>query len=686
MVSQRTSTDRPPRSVPASGSFRWIGPLSSLRSAGANRLQDSSQSGNKQNSLATVVPAGAIGTGSQATPPVTRPELVWLLMLLGIGAVLRLVWPWATTIEHFDEGVYASNLWFDTESGNRYPFRHLYAPPLVPSLIEFVVLFQQLLEGSAAGAGLAALLPSLVLGCATPALIWWLARCWIGREAAWGAVTLCSLSEFHALFSRAALTDVVLLFWLLLAMQFGYRALQHLEVRWALAAGAATGLAWQTKYNGWLPLFMLLTGLLVQALLSPAARRFLVRRLGLWSLILTVSVGFWLPVLWWLQPTGGYSAVLANHRTYVVGLEGWVSSFCEQATKLHYLEGWIGCLAPSLAWGVVLVSARRRFFCSRESNFAHGPESEPFNQATRPRSPVLDMLLPTASCFGLLATSCWLGSVGACVLLMGAAMACEAWHLFFTKWRPFAQAAGPSGPDSAGNNLEQGDLSLWLLGTWFLTLLVLTPLYWPYPRLTVPWVGACWLGGGWAMTRLIWLHKLHSLPLSSAPRRSSPLFHLLLGSLIVISVIGLLPQVPRLNARGVVSWQDRTGLAQVAQQIANRVGGESAVVLVYAEPALFFQLRTRGVACFPTADPVHLPRTVPSGVSVYLVSGWHAASTEVNRSQPTVASGPWHEVQQFPYRLSDLVSTDQRYFQPATTTDEQMATARLFQLNTASLP
>ena len=49
-------------------------------------------------------------------------------------------------VEHFDEGVYASNIWFGPEAGYQYPMRRLYAPPLLPSLIEWSLIFDQMGE------------------------------------------------------------------------------------------------------------------------------------------------------------------------------------------------------------------------------------------------------------------------------------------------------------------------------------------------------------------------------------------------------------------------------------------------------------------------------------------------------------------------------------------------------------
>ena len=72
--------------------------------------------------------------------PISRRELLFVVLISLLGLALRFWDLSAIAVEHFDEGVYASNLWFTAEEGYRYPDRHLYAPPLLPSLIEWSLL------------------------------------------------------------------------------------------------------------------------------------------------------------------------------------------------------------------------------------------------------------------------------------------------------------------------------------------------------------------------------------------------------------------------------------------------------------------------------------------------------------------------------------------------------------------
>ncbi|MGH7200188.1 MAG: ArnT family glycosyltransferase, partial [Planctomycetaceae bacterium] len=198
---------------------------------------------------------------SRATERLDRFEIAWVVLALAAGLVLRGAHLERTAVEHFDEGVYASNVWFGEAEGFQYPGRPLYAPPLLPALIEWPVL----LLGPT---HLATMLPSLLFGNATVLLVWWTARRWFGRTAGLAAITLAATSGFHALYSRAALTDAALGFWLLLAVSLTWEALQRPGgLWWIVAAGVATGLAWWTKYNGWLPLAIGAAGLVASLVL-----------------------------------------------------------------------------------------------------------------------------------------------------------------------------------------------------------------------------------------------------------------------------------------------------------------------------------------------------------------------------------------------------------------------------------
>ena len=163
-------------------------------------------------------------TDQPAVPETTRQEWLWALGLIGCGIGLRWWVAGWSAVEHFDEGVYASNLYFG-EPPFTYPMQHLYAPPLLPSLIE---------AGMIAGLppNVAAILPSLLAGCATLVAVWRIGRRWFGPAAGIASLGLAALSDFHIAYSSAALTDVLLTLFVLLAVGVTART-----IAWAVVDG-----------------------------------------------------------------------------------------------------------------------------------------------------------------------------------------------------------------------------------------------------------------------------------------------------------------------------------------------------------------------------------------------------------------------------------------------------------------
>ena len=120
-------------------------------------------------SKATAGCAGVGATAGAITSP--RTGCCWRsCCVAGIG--LRLAALSRSAVEHFDEGVYASNMYFGAPD-YAYPQQRFYAPPLLPALIE---------AGMIVGLppNVAALLPSFLAGCGTivarvvvwPVVVW----------------------------------------------------------------------------------------------------------------------------------------------------------------------------------------------------------------------------------------------------------------------------------------------------------------------------------------------------------------------------------------------------------------------------------------------------------------------------------------------------------------------------------
>jgi dolichyl-phosphate-mannose-protein mannosyltransferase len=288
--------------------------------------------------------------------PVSRTEFVVLLAITVAGFAARFAFLDELAVEHFDEGVYASNLWFPDE-GYQYPDRFLYAPPLVPGLIEWsMILFGP--------ARWAPFLPALILGSLTVPLAWWSVRRWANGASGVAAAALISLSDFHIAMSRLALTDAPMVFFLLLAVWLAVEALSDRNLRLATVAGFATGLAWATKYNGWLPIAISVSGSGAAWLFWPRGQesgkfkedRLSASSIALCLVVLAAAAALtWSPVWWELQPIGGYARVADNHRNYVTGFaDWWPATIRHEAVQRHYagwptlLSGWLAVVSAAL--------------------------------------------------------------------------------------------------------------------------------------------------------------------------------------------------------------------------------------------------------------------------------------------------------------------------------------------------
>ena len=251
-------------------------------------------------------------------------------MLFVAALALRFSYQARISIEHWDEAVNASNLFLD----GGYPNRFLYSPPLCRRLIEWSMI-------ALGKTPLAAVMPSLVLGSCTIPLCWWVGREWFGPIAGIAAAALAALSDFQIVYSRTALTDAALGFWFLLAVYCSWRALARNHLGEAVVAGLVVACAWATKYNGWLPLAVALSGFIAWGLFERFDRREWFARLPVVATLVVATAIGWSPVWMSLQPDGGYSAVSANHAQYFFGLSGWWDDFKRQIANQRYYEGWL---------------------------------------------------------------------------------------------------------------------------------------------------------------------------------------------------------------------------------------------------------------------------------------------------------------------------------------------------------
>tara|TARA_R100001132_G_C3275859_1_gene100185 strand:- start:13594 stop:15414 length:1821 start_codon:yes stop_codon:yes gene_type:complete len=578
------------------------------------------------------------------TTPLPKSEKIVVALLLLSGCLLRILFLSDSGIEHFDEGVYASNLWFYAEQGGEYPGRFYYAPPLFPFLIEWSMIFL--------GSGpLGVFLPSLLFGMLTVLLIWWVAREWFGPAAGLVALTLASLSDLHLLYSRVALTDVGLGFCLLLAVYLAWKSFLSANWKWPLLAGLATGAGWSIKYNGWLPLVVSLSGLIPWLLLRRRQIQQPTGKLLRWLVIVVVSFLVWSPVLIGLQKSGGYSVVAANHSRYVVGFSGWFDSFWRQWENHRLLEGTAGFISLGVVCLVLcLLSILRRIARSQPLNSDAPGSSNPGSTWNL----ILSGLLAASPV--LLAAFAGISPVLGLLASIGIVL-----QLFF----PAGSFRIPLSTDQiqVPETELNRELAAWLLAAWFCGLLLATPLYYPYPRLTIPWTMAAWLGtaacAGWWEQRAggSLFEMLHSTSREDqTPIRTTPAVGVVV--VVVLLVVSFKPWT-------LVAWQSRDDLEAIAQNILadlrseSDIRSEEAILYTYAEPALFYYLKAQGHPLTGPVADLEFLNSITAQNPAYLIVGPHAAADPNFQKQFAPVRDRFELVHSYDYSPSLLVRLNQ---------------------------
>jgi dolichyl-phosphate-mannose-protein mannosyltransferase len=507
---------------------------------------------------------------------VDRGEALVIGVLFAAAIALRFSYPARVSIEHWDEAVNASNLFLE----DGYPNRFLYSPPLVPTLIEFSMM----VFGKTA---FAAVMPNLILGSCTIPLCWWVGREWFGPIAGIAAAALAALSDFQIVYSRTGLTDAALGFWFLLAVYCAWRALSRNHVGEAVVAGLAVSCAWTTKYNGWLPLAVALSGFIAWGIFERFDRYEWWTRLPAVAVLVVATLIGWTPVWLWLQADGGYSAVTANHAQYFFGPKGWWDDFKRQLANQQFYEGWLTAAGLILAWLLPVVFQRYRNAQTPGEQPDAGSGPEP------PRATSGDLLLETSRRIHLLTVAAVLAGLSLLAGWMGFGPVFTLSFLVFVFFAVFVKRT------SEARNAEAArarNLAGWLLAAWFLGLFVAVPLYKPYPRLVMPWLVCAWLAAGAGIEQMLsWVVRRRTAretALSTPPRLGWRNWVLLAGGLGILTV-GILSRLNLARTRDIPGWQDRTVRAKIvkqAAQFARKLAPGKPVFLVYGEPALFFDL------------------------------------------------------------------------------------------------
>jgi dolichyl-phosphate-mannose-protein mannosyltransferase len=623
----------------------------------------------------------------------------WPLLLILVAAFALRAWhAERMAIEHFDEGVYASNLFAD-HLDFRYPDRHLYAPPLLPAILEWALILT--------GADPRSVMwVNVLFGTALVAAVWWTTRVLLdegrggdvfsfrfsvfskgGRPrsehgklktenslplplgpcpSALTAATLVAFSDITIQYSRAALTDVSLCLWMTLAIGTGVCGLRTGGWTWLGLSSLLTALAWWTKYNGWLPLAVLGAG--VGGWIVCTGQRQFLPVLGRWMMICLGAIMLWLPCLWELQEHGGYAAVAANHAGYVVGWSGWWESMLRHLEIQRHYTGAATCLGLFLA---VLVVGRGFAPCEAMNHVgSRHPWCFPVTRGASLRVSSLTWLTAV-----LLAVLTWFAGL---VPVLAVLACCGVWGMTAGSGR-LRHQAGSS--DSAATT--DARLGGWILAAWLIGLVVATPLYRPYPRLLLPCLIGAMIAAGIGLSLLV--HRLTArwteerrgaegqqpTANSQQPTVLSPPSSATL--ILVCCLVLLLAGVDRFPA-----WQDRGALERIAGEVIDSIQSpeskavstlnsqpstlNSFVIYVLAEPGLYYHLASRedaGAVPFIAQPASNLgmlePGKTDPRLPAYLLTGPHARE---EREQLADRTERVTLIQSFAYHPSDLVLLD----------------------------
>lgn len=477
---------------------------------------------------------------SSSRPP-TRGEWIYLAIVLLLAAAARFADFSQLDVEHFDEGVYASNAYCGhLTPAYQYPLRHLYAPPLWPAILEWTII----LLGDEA-----VMLPGILFGIATVALVWWVARTWYGPTGAALACTLLAFFDIHVMFSRTALTDVPMAFFMLAGVFAGWQTMMTRSPYWLAAAGVLAGLAWDTKYNGWLTLAVIGSASIAWRYVERKDADVVDTRPPIRALVIAaIAFVIWLPVLFGMSDVGGYASVRENHAQYFVGVTGWWTSAMRQLQmgNLASVHGTIWPLVGLVSFGVLAIRPPR----SGTSFF--------LASILGTRLTVLTSIVP---------------SLGTSIKSL----------------KNLAEKV---------EERQTRKFATWLSLAWLFGLTLAIPLYTPYLRLVVPLIPVgclVWADLGTRHDQVDWSNRQH--------------VSIAVGLLLVVAGlwrIGGHRIATAGDAAGIANLSQRSMARQFADQALDSIPGSlqagdprDVVIYVYGEPAVYFQIaRQEGTRSF----------------------------------------------------------------------------------------
>ena len=535
----------------------------------------------------------------------SKQELVLVAGALAIGCFLRWTQTHALAVEHFDEGIYSSVIWYERVSDDPYPSRHLYAPPLLPAAIEISHGFVSL--------DLAPFLPGLLAGSLSILAIWVFTRSCFGMAAGIAAVVIVAFSDFHIVFSRMALTDVPVLLWITLSVWLGIAGIDRSSPRTMILSGLVCGLAWWTKYSGWLPVAIVASGSGLWWITGGRQLCSLGRLLLLNLTMAAAAVVIWLPWLWTLQDSGGYAAVSANHAAYFSGLVRWRDNLTSQVTWYTELDSWLTAVAIGLG---IFFAGGHRWFAARRSTW------NSVAQVGSGVRPVLLLRFVTAAVLLPIITLST-GSFGVLVSIGAGGLAgVFLWPVLSVLKESTARLRnGKAGRLQTGDCVEDFTaapalsprLGACTVTAWFGGMLLMTPMYAPFPRLFLPFVATLWIaaaaGIGWWIEAGLNVARRTALGESVSKRRGlqAVVSGLMIVALVVVAAAGL-----QQNRRPIIH-DSRAGLKEASRELALLCEADAAehrpellpeeapgyVAYAFGEPSVLFHLNALGVTAVP---------------------------------------------------------------------------------------
>ena len=501
----------------------------------------------------------------------SRQELVLVAIALVMAFWLRAAHTDQLAVEHFDEGIYSSVTWYDSLFGETYPMRHLYAPPLLPTAISTFDAVPVLKD-----VGPFAL--SILLGGLTVAVVWWLSRSMFGLTAGLFCVFIAAFSDVHILFSRMALTDAPVLFWISLSVGMGVQAIHSQSSRKMIASGILCGVAWWTKYTGWLPIAIVISGSGFWWLLRGRKTLPMLRLIKLWLIMAVTAFVVWSPWLWMLQDHGGYAAVATNHHGYQSGFDGWQERLGQHIAYFFNLESWFGAAAIGVG---LLAAGTRRWIELKNSTLEDMSGKNKGSGPTRPPFPsTISLGRFVAGAIVLFVIGTGIGTLGllTCIGIGGLAGT----FLWPVSRELFDRAASndTSPPNSAGQKFFKADfnasaavdpmLGASIVLAWFCGMLLATPMYQPYPRLALPLLVSIWLasaaGISWWIEAILNVDRRGE---EAAVSRTNPMLKrvtlLMMGAAVGLTLM----QAGQLTPSTV--WRSRTSLRDASWKLAKIV-------------------------------------------------------------------------------------------------------------------